>query len=56
MENTKLEFRDNALKAVAQKAINLKTGARGLSSIIENVQFYQEATWEMAWEAGTAQN
>jgi len=37
MENTKLEFRDNALKAVAQKAINLKTGARGLRSIIENV-------------------
>merc|ERR1712127_329663 len=37
MENTKLEFRDNALKAVAQKAINLKTGARGLRSIIENI-------------------
>ena len=37
MENTKLEFRDKALKAVAQKAINLKTGARGLRSIIENI-------------------
>ena len=32
-----LEFRDNALKAVAQKAINLKTGARGLRSVIENI-------------------
>jgi len=37
MENTKLEFRENALKAIAQKAINLKTGARGLRSIIENI-------------------
>jgi len=37
MEDTKLEFRDNALKEVAKKAINLKTGARGLRSIIENV-------------------
>ena len=37
MENTKLEFRDNALKAIAQKAISLKTGARGLRSIIENI-------------------
>jgi ATP-dependent Clp protease ATP-binding subunit ClpX len=37
MENTKLEFREKALKAVAQKAISLKTGARGLRSIIENI-------------------
>ena len=37
MENTKLEFRENALKAVARKAISLKTGARGLRSIIENI-------------------
>ena len=37
MENTKLEFRDNALNEVAKKAIMLKTGARGLRSIIENV-------------------
>ena len=37
MEDTKLEFRDNALKEVAKKAINLKTGARGLRSIIENI-------------------
>ena len=37
MENTNLEFRDNALKAIAQKAISLKTGARGLRSIIENI-------------------
>ena len=37
MENTKLEFRDTALKAIAQKAISLKTGARGLRSIIESI-------------------
>ena len=37
MEDTKLEFRENALKAIAKKAINLKTGARGLRSIIENI-------------------
>ena len=37
MENAKLEFRENALKAIAEKAINLKTGARGLRSIIENI-------------------
>src|SRR6056300_627469 len=37
MENTKLEFRDTALRALAKKAITLKTGARGLRSIIENI-------------------
>ncbi|MDB4238917.1 ATP-dependent Clp protease ATP-binding subunit ClpX [Alphaproteobacteria bacterium] len=37
MEDTKLEFRENALREVAKKAIMLKTGARGLRSIIENV-------------------
>jgi ATP-dependent Clp protease ATP-binding subunit ClpX len=37
MEDTKLEFRENALKEVAKKAISLKTGARGLRSIIENI-------------------
>ena len=37
MENASLEFRENALKAIAQKAITLKTGARGLRSIIENI-------------------
>ena len=37
MENASLVFRENALKAIAQKAISLKTGARGLRSIIENI-------------------
>ena len=37
MEDTKLEFRDDALKAIAKKAIELNTGARGLRSILENM-------------------
>jgi len=34
-ENTKLTFKDDALLEIAKKAINKKTGARGLRSIIE---------------------
>ncbi|ADJ28379.1 ATP-dependent Clp protease ATP-binding subunit ClpX [Nitrosococcus watsonii] len=37
MENCKVEFREDALRAVATKAMELKTGARGLRSILENV-------------------
>lgn len=37
MENVQLEFRDDALHAVARKAMERKTGARGLRSILENV-------------------
>ncbi|MCB9990343.1 MAG: ATP-dependent Clp protease ATP-binding subunit ClpX [Rhodospirillales bacterium] len=37
MEGAKLEFTDDALKAMADKAIVRKTGARGLRSIMENV-------------------
>ena len=33
----KLEFRQDALKAIAKKAIELNTGARGLRSILENM-------------------
>ena len=36
IEDTKLTFTDDALQAVAEKAIDRKTGARGLRSIIEN--------------------
>ena len=34
-ENTKLVFKDDAILEIAKKAINKKTGARGLRSIIE---------------------
>ena len=36
MEDCELEFRDDALSAVAQKAMERKTGARGLRTILEN--------------------
>ena len=37
MEDVELEFTPDALKAVAEKAIARKTGARGLRSIVEGV-------------------
>jgi len=37
MENVKLTFSDDALKAIARKAIARKTGARGLRSIMESI-------------------
>lgn len=37
MENVELEFREDALKAIAHKAMERKTGARGLRSIVEGV-------------------
>jgi ATP-dependent Clp protease ATP-binding subunit ClpX len=37
MEGTELEFREDALRAVAQRAMRRKTGARGLRTILENV-------------------
>ena len=37
MENVGLSFTDDALRAVARKAIARKTGARGLRSIMEGI-------------------
>ena len=37
MEGVEVDFRDDALRAVAQKAMERKTGARGLRSILESV-------------------
>ncbi len=37
MEGSELEFREDALRAVARKAMERKTGARGLRSILEHV-------------------
>jgi ATP-dependent Clp protease ATP-binding subunit ClpX len=37
MEGVELEFREDALTAVAQRAMERKTGARGLRTILENV-------------------
>ena len=35
MEGAQLDLRDEALKAIAKKAMDRKTGARGLRSILE---------------------
>ena len=37
LEETELSFTDEALRAIAQKAIKRKTGARGLRSILEDI-------------------
>ena len=37
LEGVKLKFNENSIKEIAQKAINKKTGARGLRSILENI-------------------
>ena len=37
LDGAKLNFKENALKEIAQKAIIKKTGARGLRSILENI-------------------
>lgn len=37
MDNTELKFDNDALKAIAQKAIKKNTGARGLRAILENI-------------------
>ncbi|AAV94308.2 ATP-dependent Clp protease ATP-binding subunit ClpX [Ruegeria pomeroyi] len=37
LEDTELDFTDDALKAIAKRAIERKTGARGLRSIMEDI-------------------
>ena len=37
MEGVELEFRDDALRAIAKRAMERKTGARGLRTILESV-------------------
>ena len=37
MDDVVLEFREDALKAIARRAIEMKTGARGLRSILESI-------------------
>ena len=37
LDHINLEFRDDALHAIARQAVEKKTGARGLRSIIENI-------------------
>ena len=37
MEGVEIDFREDALRALARKAMERKTGARGLRSIMESV-------------------
>jgi ATP-dependent Clp protease ATP-binding subunit ClpX len=37
MEGCEIEFRDDALRAIAKKAMERKTGARGLRTIMEQI-------------------
>ncbi len=37
LDDVELEFEEEALREIAKKAIERKTGARGLRSIIENI-------------------
>ena len=37
MEEAEIEFEDDALKLIAEKALARKSGARGLRSILENL-------------------
>ena len=37
MEGCEIEFREEALRAVARKAMERKTGARGLRTIMEQI-------------------
>ena len=37
LEDVELTFTDDALKAIAERAIKRKTGARGLRSIVEGI-------------------
>ena len=61
LDGAKLSFKDNAIKEIAQKAINKKTGARGLRSILENILLKtmydlpsQENVEEVIVDAGAA--
>jgi len=42
LDEVKLEFADDALEAIAQKAMEKKTGARALRSILSFVRFSSE--------------
>ena len=52
MEGVEIDFREDGLKAVASKAMERKTGARGLSSILENVLL--ESMYNIPSQAGVA--
>lgn len=52
MEGVEIDFREDGLRAVAAKAMERKTGARGLRSILENVLL--ESMYNIPSQAGVA--
>ena len=52
MEGVEIDFREDGLKAAASKAMERKTGARGLRSILENVLL--ESMYNIPSQAGVA--
>ena len=52
MEGVEIDFREDGLSAVATKAMERKTGARGLRSILENVLL--ESMYNIPSQAGVA--
>jgi len=52
MEGVEIDFREDGLRAVAGKAMERKTGARGLRSILENVLL--ESMYNIPSQAGVA--
>src|ERR1700728_3319529 len=53
MEDVKLAFNDDALKVIARRAIERKTGARGLRSIMESILL--EPMYELPGETGISE-
>ncbi|MGA1736276.1 MAG: ATP-dependent Clp protease ATP-binding subunit ClpX [Pseudomonadales bacterium] len=52
MDGVEVDFRDDALRAVAKRAMDRKTGARGLRSILENVLL--DIMYRLPSEAGVS--
>ncbi len=53
MDGVRLRFTDDAIKAIAQKAIDLKTGARALRSIMEKIML--EVMYELPQRTDVAE-
>ena len=53
MEDTELTFHEDALKAIAKHAIERKTGARGLRSIVEGLLL--DTMFDLPTEDGIAE-
>ena len=56
MEGVEIDFRDDGLQAIAERAMERKTGARGLRSIFLRVYFWSLCirfprlqTWQRSW-------